>query len=342
MDFYSSVCFISGIISIFAGFLVWLADRKSKLNLSWFMMNLAIGLFLVGLGGTIFTDKKMMVVAFGKLLYFGACFSPFFLFYFLSILSERLRAFKNFIYANALIACSFSLLFLFTNLLIEGVEPPRSGIGWTFILSDWYILFPIWSLALFFVSLVALAISFKDPSFDKLKKQQIFFVFWGTLISFGAAYLNFMLDYGVNISPIYNLLIPSHFLFTGYAIVKNRLFDVKFIATELLILGMGLVLVIFPFLMTDLRFQIVSWTIFAIYCVIGYLLIKTSFKELQAKEILETEVEKRTKELQKAYDEMKGQKEEIEKWYSLTVGRELRMAELKKEINNLKKIEDKS
>jgi Skp family chaperone for outer membrane proteins len=105
---------------------------------------------------------------------------------------------------------------------------------------------------------------------------------------------------------------------------------------------MGLALIVFPFLMPDLLLQAISWFLFAAYCATGYLLIKTSLKELQVKETLETEVKKRTEQLQKAYDDMKGQKEEIEKWYKLTIGRELRMAELKKEINELKEVENKN
>jgi hypothetical protein len=339
MEFYSSVLFICGIISIFAGFLVWITDKKNKLHQSWFGLSASICFFLIGLGGTMLTDNEETIVISGKLLYLGASFSLLFLFYFSNILTERLQRFKKLVYANSIAACSFAFLFLFTNLLIKGIEPPKPGIGWTFALSDWYPVFMIWAATLLIASLAVLANGLKNSSFDQLKKQQIIFVFWGTLISFSAATFNFLLDYGISLSPVHNLLIPFYFLFTGYAIVKNRLFDIKFIATELLIMSMGLVLVVFSFLMPSPLLKIASWIIFAVYCFIGYLLTKSSFKELQSKELLEKEVKKRTEQLQNAYDDIKMQKEELEKWYKLTIGREVRMAELKEEIGQLKTTE---
>lgn len=48
------------------------------------------------------------------------------------------------------------------------------------------------------------------------------------------------------------------------------------------------------------------------------------------------ETEKRTKELEKSYQEIKKRKDELERFYNLTVGRELKMVELKKEIQELK------
>jgi len=48
-------------------------------------------------------------------------------------------------------------------------------------------------------------------------------------------------------------------------------------------------------------------------------------------------VKERTAELSKAYEELKIRQEEIERWYSLTIGRELRMAELKQKIKEIEK-----
>jgi hypothetical protein len=39
--------------------------------------------------------------------------------------------------------------------------------------------------------------------------------------------------------------------------------------------------------------------------------------------------------LQGAYDNIKSQKNELERWYNLTIGRELKMAELKDKIKYL-------
>ena len=75
--------------------------------------------------------------------------------------------------------------------------------------------------------------------------------------------------------------------------------------------------------------------VFLVYCFIGYLLIKYTLNEVQQKETLEQKVKERTRELQGAYEDIKKRKEDLEKFYKLTVGRELRMIELKKQIKEL-------
>ena len=60
-------------------------------------------------------------------------------------------------------------------------------------------------------------------------------------------------------------------------------------------------------------------------------------REIRQKEILEEKVKERTKELQAAYEDIKKRKEDLEKFYKLTVGRELRMIELKQKIKELEK-----
>ena len=262
MDFYSSIIFASGTISVIAGLLVWVANRKSLLNRSWFWLSSSIGIFLIGFGGTLITDKPQEIMIWQKIVYFGGVFCPFFLLHFSTILTENFQKAKKAIWANLAISCIFAYLFLFTNLLIKGIIPSNVESGWIFELTDWYILLPIWSIILLFVSLAIMVRGLKNRSFDPLKKQQISFILWGTMITFTSAYSTFLLDYGIEVPPVIFLLIPSHFLFAGYSMMKNRLFDLKFIATELLIIGMGVILIVFSFAMPSLVLQISSLIIF--------------------------------------------------------------------------------
>jgi len=65
--------------------------------------------------------------------------------------------------------------------------------------------------------------------------------------------------------------------------------------------------------------------------------VKARTKELEELNMgLEGRVEERTIELQRARDELQERVKELEKWRRLTVGRELKMVELKKKIKDLK------
>lgn len=90
--------------------------------------------------------------------------------------------------------------------------------------------------------------------------------------------------------------------------------------------------------------KILNFVLFILFSFVGYLLIRATYSEIKKKEeaeklskelaelnlTLEERVKERTKELQKRI-------EELERFHRLTVGREMRMMELKKEIEALKK-----
>ncbi|MFA6353639.1 MAG: ATP-binding protein [Candidatus Paceibacterota bacterium] len=162
---------------------------------------------------------------------------------------------------------------------------------------------------------------YKESGF---KKWQIKYFIWGVLLStigpliFSGIWPVF--DRTVN--PISNELTPylSIFLviFTAYAILKNNLFEIKLVLTELLTMLIGLVLFIQIFLTQGGQARIISSIIFLLYIIIGYLLIKSANQEIikeektkkLAKELeelnlnLEKKVSKKTEELQNKIKEL--------------------------------------
>ena len=130
--------------------------------------------------------------------------------------------------------------------------------------------------------------------------------------------------------------------FTAYAILNKKLFGIRVVLTQILVSLMGIVLAIVPFFMPSTALKIGAAIVFAVYCFIGYLLIKSSLREINAKELLEQKVQERTKDLQLSKEELEQSKKiaeeraaELEKWYKLTIGREVRMAELKEKIKEM-------
>ncbi len=133
--------------------------------------------------------------------------------------------------------------------------------------------------------------------------------------------------------------------FTAQAILKKENFEIKkIILTEFLIGIISILLFWQIFYSKDLKEIIWRSFLFISFLIFGFLLSKSLKKELEhKKEIerlnedlrelnleLEKKVEERTKELREKV-------EELEKFYRLTVGRELKMVQLKKEIERLKK-----
>ena len=143
---------------------------------------------------------------------------------------------------------------------------------------------------------------------------------------------------------------------TTYAIFTEKLFAVKFILTEILVAIIGVILLVQALLAETIQAQVLGMVTFFAFLIVGYLLVKVTHKEIARKEeaeslaeklkelneTLEERVEERTKELEESYHEIKKRKDELEKFYQLTVGREMKMIELKKKIKELEdKIDEK-
>jgi hypothetical protein len=162
-------------------------------------------------------------------------------------------------------------------------------------------------------------------------KKQILYPLLGVGIwSSLTAVFSFILPvFGITIFTSLDSVTVIIFLaLTALGIARSRLFGVKVILTEMLVGIMGIVLLIVPFFMPSTVLKILMAMIFVFFVFIGYILIQYSRKEERMKEMLEQKVDKNTEELQLS-------KEELEKFYKVTIGREVRMAELKKKIEEL-------
>jgi MFS family permease len=334
MAIYPAILFVSGILAGLAGFFVLAANKKSQLNRSWFLLNISLMFWLLGFGFS-FTSNPEIAVFSEKIMDGGTIFIPISLAYFAMTLIGDHREKKKFFLANFFVGIIFFALLLFTDLFFQGLGEFVESMGYYVFNYGWaYYPFLLWFFVFSFWSFYRLFSKARDKRLDQLKRQQFNFVSWGLLFVFILGSINFLLDY-ITIPFYYNLLVPFYLVFIGLAIVKNKLFDVKVIATELLVAFMGFILLVLPFLMPSYKLVIAASAVLIIYCFIGFLLIKTTMEEVNAKESLEQKVQERTKELETSKKVAEDRAAELEKWYNLTIGRELRMAELKEKIKEM-------
>ena len=95
-----------------------------------------------------------------------------------------------------------------------------------------------------------------------IRKRQIQFIFWGTLVGYFGGTTNFFLIYGIPIPPFLNILVIWYAISIGYAIFKTRLMDLR-LALRRWVHFLGLLgIFMVPFLIL-LHWQAPTWLLLA-------------------------------------------------------------------------------
>ena len=131
------------------------------------------------------------------------------------------------------------------------------------------------------------------------------------------------------------LSMPVFMGFLVYLIVRYEAFNIKLIGAQALVIGIISLIGSQFFFIKNTTNTVLNIITMLLVSIFGWWLVNSVKKEIKAKEILEQKVKERTKELEQSKKTAEERATELEKWYKLTIGRELRMAELKEKIGEL-------
>ena len=145
----------------------------------------------------------------------------------------------------------------------------------------------------------------KTRKAEGVQKRQLTLMFLGLLITFFLLVIfNFLLPALFDIlslSPLGAIFILPFIIFTAYAIIKYRLFNVKVIVTELITFALWIFILVRTLISGSTQDQIANATLLVFTIVMGILLIKSVRQEVSQREKLEV----LTKELEAANDKLK-------------------------------------
>lgn len=329
-DFWLYYSFISSILnavtSAVCAFLVFFNNPRAKVNRLAALMAISTSAWATSWAIQTFIEQKDMALFWARMLNFSAVFIPILYLHWVLALLGTEKQFKNriILFAGWLFTLFFAV-FSFTSYFVSTVKIKPYFLYYSEpgILHPFYMVLYGGLLSYLIYSLLkAYKIS------DESKKIQIKYILLTAVLGFGGASTNYLTFYNISIPPFGNPLTGIAFISLTYSIIRYKIFDVKTILTEILLSVMVVSIGTLPFLMPTDFLKIFTVFIFLFFCYVAYILLRYVHREAQNTELLEKKVAERTKEL----DE---RNKELEKFYKLTIGRELKMAELKSKIKEI-------
>ncbi|MCX6789179.1 MAG: hypothetical protein NTZ42_01025 [Candidatus Gribaldobacteria bacterium] len=344
MPILNVIILIAAICDLFLGLLVLLKDPKKRLNLFFGVFCLICSLWIIA-NFLLFTFPSAFWLQ--STYSFGALAASASIFWGLEITNKKITKTKAVVFGSLgvlfFIACYFGFKMPpltssdLNQLYASGIEVKNS--------IPFFICYIAYVTSMILYTISLLISGYRHAPNDIVKKQLgyilVGIVLNGLFIIVASLILPFFGFYAVSSlfdSPSSLFLIA----FSAAAIMRYRLFEIKVILTEALVLLMALLLLFLPFMMQTVQLIAFTAGLFLIFCFCGYLLIKGAIREAKQKDVLEQKVAERTADLEKAKNlaeqqtaEVTARKEELERFYHLTVGRELKMVELKKKIKEL-------
>jgi len=328
MNFLDFFVIITGIANLFLAYLIFARGAKSMITYSLGAYAIVSGIWSFSL---YFYQVHFLFssLAWIKIVYLLVFFLVFGLFWFSMVYCRK--PWKATLYLSALyfvLSGPFIYILFFTDLWIEGVIAeswgPETILGPAYIYVN--ILWAVFSIA----NIYNLGREyFKTTGIDRERVKYILAGMGLFILLVETADTIIPFFFGTTryfwISPLSTIFFVG---FTAYAILRYRLMDIKTVLTEILVAVFFILLVAQLVFGNFIQPGLLIIIDLILFLPIAYLLISANRKEIRKAEVLENKVAERTKELNE-------RNQELEKFYQLTVGREMRMVELKNQIKDL-------
>jgi len=283
-DYYSISLLLGGFIALLSGLVVFIHNHKKIENIAWFFLNIASAVWSFGYFITITATQKEVALVSDLVLHLAAILIPLFYLFFVVSMTDSLK--KNRV--KIIIATIAGFLFLIsapTKLFVRDVVP-KAFFNFVPDAGPFYIYFT----AYFFVLvLYALYILFRKylESADLVEKNRYKYMILFTVAGFSGGGSVFFLTFNIPILPYPIILFSLYPIISGYAIFRYQLFDVKVIATEVLVFILWIFIFIRALLSESLFDRLINGGLFFFIVVTGYFLIRSVIKEVRAREEIE-------------------------------------------------------
>ena len=225
--------FINFLVSLVISFLVF-TKRRTKSNIIFSILTFSTACWSFGYWRWLSEYSNYTLVIFWlKFLTVGSIWIPILFVHWISSLSKEViesRINKIILFSSYSAGILFSLLTIFTDLMVKNAEQKLSFIFWPNAGSFYifYIVF-VYLTLVFYAGLLLIKYYIKSSG---VFRNQLKYLGVGCLIALTGGFFNFFLWYDISILPYGNFIIPIYPILISYAIVKYRLMNIRLVLTR--------------------------------------------------------------------------------------------------------------
>ena len=216
--------FFTAISSLILAGLVFFKKRKDKIGIGYTLLTISFFIWIFGIGMEIEAPNKNWGLFWNRWLYSGAILIPTFFIQFIQFYLDKIKI-------KILISCyvisTILLIFNFTPFFVKDVVP-KGSFNYASVPGIVFPFFVLYFFLIFVYSSYLIIKEFKNSI--GIKRNQLKFIIWGTVIGFSGGSTNFLLVFEIiRFPPIGNYFISLYLFITFYAIIKHRLMDINIV-----------------------------------------------------------------------------------------------------------------
>jgi signal transduction histidine kinase len=281
MNVFALSGLINGIFALSFGLVIIFKNWRGLMNRLFFLMTLSVAVWAFSYWQWLSAIDIDAAAFWVQMLSIGSLFIPIFYFHW-SITLLNINPKFSYLLHGMYLATVIFLLVSSSPLFIRELRPalffpfwPRAGIMYTLY------------LILIYFGLISYAVYLMLRQYNQAsskQKGQIFYILLGSLFGFGGGAMNFFLWYDIPIAPYGNILVALFPFLLGYAVIKHHLFDLRVVATELLVFAIWMFLLVRGMLATTAPDRYFDFGLLGLVVLFGIFLIRTVWREVEQRE----------------------------------------------------------
>lgn len=303
MNLFGFSGILIGVTSCALAIVVFLHNRRRSLNQVWALFAISVAIWGVGAYMISRVQAVEEALLWWRLTHIGIILIPVFFVHFVYIFLDITKRF------GVYITYALGVFFLIAN------ATPYFIFHMRYVFGQFYFDSPPGILYTPFVIFFGLAIMHtvyllvrKYGEVPLLKQNQIQYFLWAIAVGFLGGSTSFLPVFQIDIYPVFNFTVALYPAIMSFAILKAGFFNIKVIATELLVIGLSIIIFVQIFFAVSQTDSILRSLLFVFILGMGTLLIRSVQKEVSQRERIEKlarELESSNKQLEAANERLK-------------------------------------